>query len=377
MRKLIVTLLLFIIQVNILSPAALAKSKFSDLDVKQYAWAMDSVNFMIDKGIVNGYEDGTFKPDQSVTKAELGVMIHRLLADVRSEEKMEFLDLPKNHWGYKEVIDVYSDRFVWVSRFDQKRTGFVLNPDAPVTRWEVLLIINSLLGKRPNLSDKEILSTIALIKDIKIKRVISIDEYRKWDKSYDLFTPVIAISTYNDGKEALNFDVELVKAEALYKMHINGIITADNNGYFRPNDAATRAEVMTILHRVYNAYNQDETVASPPAPEPIPGGTIITGDINGTTGLGGDLKYDEIEFTVTTPKNAKFMSIEIESTEKIDVYVTYEDGRTAFIRQEELFKVKVPVEGTKYVQVKTQVREPNLNKQNVSYKAMVYVSFQK
>jgi hypothetical protein len=178
---------------------------------------------------------------------------------------------------------------------------------------------------------------------------------------------------YIDG----NGDYEYTKAAALYRIHSLGIITCDKNGYFRPKDAVTRAEALTILHRVYKAYNQDEIVVSPPAPVSVPGGTIVTGDINGTTSLGGDLKYGELEFTVTIPKKAKLMKIDIESTEKVDVYVIYEDGRTAFIRQEEMSIVKVPVEGTRYIQIKTQVRKPNQNKQYVSYKAMVSVSFQK
>jgi hypothetical protein len=198
MRKLIVTLLLFIIQVNILSPAALAKSKFSDLDVKQYAWAMDSVNFMIDKGIVNGYEDGTFKPDQSVTKAELGVMIFRLFSHLRSNNKLDtslIVDLSKNHWAYNEIISVYSMPHLAAARYNEQEGTYRLQPDKLVNRWEAMLIIDNMFPSfpsepkylytdvrmqpvysRPVPSLQEKLLTISKMKDVEIKPLRSENE---------------------------------------------------------------------------------------------------------------------------------------------------------------------------------------------------------
>ena len=48
-------------------------------DVPDTHWAAKAIEELSDKGIIKGYEDGTFKPEQSVTRAEVAVMISRAL----------------------------------------------------------------------------------------------------------------------------------------------------------------------------------------------------------------------------------------------------------------------------------------------------------
>lgn len=55
-----------------------AASTFTDLSSIP-AWGLDGVNIAADKGLVNGYPDGTFMPEKAVTRAEASAMIDRLL----------------------------------------------------------------------------------------------------------------------------------------------------------------------------------------------------------------------------------------------------------------------------------------------------------
>ena len=48
-------------------------------DVPETHWAAKAIEELSDKGIINGYEDGSFKPEQSVTRAEVAVMISRAM----------------------------------------------------------------------------------------------------------------------------------------------------------------------------------------------------------------------------------------------------------------------------------------------------------
>ena len=41
------------------------------------SWAKDSINKMTDAGYIKGYEDGTFKPDKTMSRAEAATMIYR------------------------------------------------------------------------------------------------------------------------------------------------------------------------------------------------------------------------------------------------------------------------------------------------------------
>ena len=60
------------------SSATLALSRvFSDVPANE--WFSASVNSLSEKGIVNGYSDGTFRPSNSVNRAELAVMLDKTI----------------------------------------------------------------------------------------------------------------------------------------------------------------------------------------------------------------------------------------------------------------------------------------------------------
>ena len=48
-------------------------------DVPASAWYAEAVNGLSARGIVNGYPDGSFKPEQTATRAEVAVMLYRAL----------------------------------------------------------------------------------------------------------------------------------------------------------------------------------------------------------------------------------------------------------------------------------------------------------
>ncbi len=64
--------------------------KFSDVDYE--AWYGKYVEWASYQSIVNGYTDGTFKPDGSVTRQEMAVMLHRFSKDVHDNELLTFAD---------------------------------------------------------------------------------------------------------------------------------------------------------------------------------------------------------------------------------------------------------------------------------------------
>lgn len=80
--------------------------KFSDTAGNE---AERAINILLSKGIVEGYEDSTFRPDKKISRAEVVILINRLLERKNQTEtvnnlKQQFTDIPKTHWAYNEIM---------------------------------------------------------------------------------------------------------------------------------------------------------------------------------------------------------------------------------------------------------------------------------
>ena len=83
MKKLISVILVTIILSMLLLTLSLAStlpiiSENSDIefdDLSEAHWAFDDIMSLVETGVLNGYEDGTFKPDNNITHAEMAKII--------------------------------------------------------------------------------------------------------------------------------------------------------------------------------------------------------------------------------------------------------------------------------------------------------------
>lgn len=84
-------------------PLSFEESSFSDVDEED--WYFGYVMHALDLGVVEGYDDGTFRPNDSVNRAEALTMLLRM-ADVDDESStsgLDFDDLAEEDWYYDEV----------------------------------------------------------------------------------------------------------------------------------------------------------------------------------------------------------------------------------------------------------------------------------
>ncbi|MDE7219854.1 MAG: S-layer homology domain-containing protein [Oscillospiraceae bacterium] len=79
-------LLSLVLSFSLYGPALAADSSFSDIDSSYWAW--DAVQNCVDLGIVTGFEDGSFRPDDPVTGVQFVAMITRTFysADVEAAQ---------------------------------------------------------------------------------------------------------------------------------------------------------------------------------------------------------------------------------------------------------------------------------------------------
>jgi len=81
--------------------------KFSDISNH---WAESYINSAVEKGWVSGYSDGTFKPDQYITRAEFVTFINNMLnrnVDAKGilDNAKQFTDLSKDMWYYEDIME--------------------------------------------------------------------------------------------------------------------------------------------------------------------------------------------------------------------------------------------------------------------------------
>lgn len=101
MKKLLIT---FVLGMAVLMSATKAFCEaYTDLTPSH--WAYNKIIELTKEEVLAGYPDGTFKPDEKVTRAEFATMVINGLyqQNAKLEETIDFSDLPKNHWAYKTV----------------------------------------------------------------------------------------------------------------------------------------------------------------------------------------------------------------------------------------------------------------------------------
>ena len=59
---------------------------------------------MADKEVIKGYPDGEFKPSRNLTRAEFAALIFRFANIERADIENPFTDLEDAHWAYNEIL---------------------------------------------------------------------------------------------------------------------------------------------------------------------------------------------------------------------------------------------------------------------------------
>lgn len=126
------------------SAATITAADFSDVPSDaNYAEAVSGLSAI---GILNGYEDGTFKPDSNITRAEVAAVVVRALAQesaaVSSKGATAFTDVPADHWasGYVNVASSGNNAFI------NGMGDGTFAPDANVTYAQVIKMLVSGIG---------------------------------------------------------------------------------------------------------------------------------------------------------------------------------------------------------------------------------------
>ena len=180
-------------------------------------WAENQIKDFINKGYLNGYPDGTFKPNNSITRAEFVKIFNKVFGLTTSSGKV-FNDTV-NHWA-KDAIDIAVTNGVC-----QGTSGTTFEPNAPITREQAAKMIANY-------------------------KKISDTHHNK-------------INGYNDGSQTASWAINEVEA-ILEAGYMNGY--SDTNT-FKPKNNITRAEAVVTLGRVI--ANPNPVMPEPPVTPPV------------------------------------------------------------------------------------------------------------
>ncbi|PWW07387.1 S-layer family protein [Paenibacillus cellulosilyticus] len=182
-------------------------------DEEDLKWATEYIIRLASKGIVNGYEDGTFKPNKKISRIETIVAAVRLMGLREQAESAEEMSTDLN---FKDA-DQLKKKYPWAVGYVAvalendlfSETEDSIQPEKPATRlWSATILVKAL----------------------------KLEAEAKAKSSTKL--------TFKDAKQIPAGSVGYV-AVALEK----GIITGYSDNTFRPNQQVTRAELAALLDR--------------------------------------------------------------------------------------------------------------------------------
>lgn len=121
-------------------------SKFTDIEGTKYEEAVYKLNSL---GIINGYPDNTFKPENLITRAEVSSILTKLAEIELTNDEPKFYDI-SNHWAKDYINAIYGQGVV---------SGYpdgTFKPQNNITYGEAFTMMLNLLGYRDEVSKIEI-----------------------------------------------------------------------------------------------------------------------------------------------------------------------------------------------------------------------------
>ncbi|WP_042163831.1 S-layer homology domain-containing protein [Paenibacillus gorillae] len=197
--------------------------KFEDED--ELKWALEYIMRLASKGVFTGYEDGTFKPNQKISRIETLVAAVRLMG---LREQAESPDKMKSNLNFKDA-DKLAKKYPWA-------VGYV----AVALENDLFTETESEINPEQNAS--RLWATTILIKALKLE-----DEAKALN------------NTKLDFKDAKNIPAGSVGYVALAIK--KGIITGYNDQTFRPNQPVSRAELAALLDRTDSEMPDHDALA--------------------------------------------------------------------------------------------------------------------
>ncbi|MEK4951491.1 S-layer homology domain-containing protein [Bacillus sp. FSL W8-1127] len=207
--------------------ASAANTDFRDVPKSSYAYS--DIEKLVERGVVTGYSDGKFHPDEKVTRGQFAGMVARALKLPKGTSR--FKDVPESKALYDEISRAASAGIV-------KGTGGKFYPDRPVTRADMAVMLDRAMNLKGNFKE--------------------------------------------EGNLKFKDNVPAYALESVKRMVFYGVIQGKTNGTFAPSEDADRASSSVLVSRMLQVIERNETKPSNPGSPSTPAPTNPTEPSNPT-----------------------------------------------------------------------------------------------
>lgn len=207
--------------------AAVTSSSFSDVSATSHSWAINEIEEMTNLGIIRGYTDGTFRPDQAIRKIEALLLLSRI-AGFTEASYQTFLDYANSYFA--PVLDEY-DLGTSYNRY-KPEIAFLLykgilssdeledyigdgNADEELLRYEAAILLTKIMGAE---------------EEVQASKVADLD--------------------FADTRE-----IPSAARKYVEYVYDQGLMLGVTNTTFEPNTSVTRAQISVMLYRIMNKLN--------------------------------------------------------------------------------------------------------------------------
>lgn len=210
MKKFLVLLLTTVIILSSVGYPAFAsegKTKFKDMGNDH--WAYSAIQRLIEKKVLSGYTDGTFRPNAPVKRAEFAkMMVLALDLELEKPSEFSFIDISRDYWAYPyiEVAKYYLTGF-------RTTNGDYFKPMERAVREDMAVALVKALSYENEEIDDEILEDFV-------------------------------------DKEEISKALRKYVAIAINKGIMQGSVNKEGKRIFNAQDTLTRAEAASLLSRV-------------------------------------------------------------------------------------------------------------------------------
>lgn len=191
-------------------------------DINEVSWASSTIQAVSDKGLINGYEDGTFRAKNNVTYSEAMVMVYNLMSKTGNlktsatntlsiyQSVLNTYKIPT--WSQSTVAYGLSAQILMAADLPKFTTNGVSNP---ATRQDVAVMFGRALSEK-----------------------------------YDIYAGTGV--NYNDVWRIS--DEVMPYVDLLTRL---GIVTGDDSGNFNPTANITRAEMAVMMNKTYDLLSNE------------------------------------------------------------------------------------------------------------------------